>query len=146
MMSTRGTLPSTYVRSGLNEVIHPGPGGRSWLSAREIVFWPGLIAIGPQRNLRWRTPSARRVVVIVPWALRTVVDFACAAGTTSRHAIATTSRKSRSRTSASVLNAESGSERFVVACRKRRVASAARDQLSVRAALDDAAAVKYDDL
>src|SRR5919198_1232030 len=110
MTSTRGTLPLTYVRSGLNEVIHPGPGGSSLSSAREMVFCPGLMAIGPQRNFRWRTPSARRVVVIVPWDLRTVVDFACALGTTSRQARAATSRRSRGRTPASVLNDESGRE------------------------------------
>ena len=55
-------------------MIQPGPGGRRLSSAIEIVFWPGAMRTGPQRNFRWRTPFASCVVVIVPCEVRTVVE------------------------------------------------------------------------
>ena len=54
-------------------MIQPGPGGSRLSSAIEIVFWPGAMRTGPQRNFMWRTPLASRVVVIVPCEVRTVV-------------------------------------------------------------------------
>jgi hypothetical protein len=98
MTSTRGTLPLTYVRSGLNDVIQPGPDGSRSLSAIEIVFWPGAMRTGPQRNFMWRTPSAPRVVVIVPCEVRTVVERAWAAGARARATSATNERMSARRT------------------------------------------------
>ena len=100
MMSTRGTLPSTYVRFGLNEVIQPSVGGRRPLGAIAIVFWPGLMRTGPKRIFMCIAPPGRGVVVIVPCAVRTVVarGLACAgaaATTTTRMAVHAAARPGR---------------------------------------------------
>jgi hypothetical protein len=85
----------------LNEVIQPGPGGSRLSSSIEIVFWPGAMRTGPQRNFMWRTPFASRVVVIVPCEVRTVVvRAACACGARARTASAMTGRMSARRTAA----------------------------------------------
>ena len=79
-------------------MIHPGPGGSRLSSATEIVFWPGAMRTGPQRNTMWRTPFASRVVVIVPCEVRTVVERAWAAGAKERPASARNERISARRT------------------------------------------------
>src|SRR6478735_8043080 len=70
-------------------MIQPGPAGSRLSSSSEIVFCPGAIRTGPQRNFRWRTPSVPRVVVIVPCEVRTVVARVLAPAAGARTSSAT---------------------------------------------------------